>query len=269
MSADHPDFRPDKRWVGRSFGAAAQGYDGVAALQRNVGSVLLSRWPEHIGAPGMILDVGTGTGHFAAELRARHSGACLIALDIAEGMLRAARERLGAAAVRWVCGDAEALPLADGTVDLVFSNLAIQWCASPDVVFREFRRVLRPGGVLLFSTFGPGTLAELRQAWAAVDGYTHVNRFAGVDELGVALRAAGFAEVVLDTRTQCLPYRDVPELMRELKGLGAHNVTAGRPRHLTGKAALRKMISAYPAEMSGGGIRASFETILGGARNIL
>lgn len=264
MNPELPDSRPEKRWVGRSFGAAALSYDGVAGLQRSVGRALLSHWPERIPAAGLILDVGTGTGHFAAELLASHPESRLIALDLSEGMLRVARDRLGhGQAGLCLCGDAENLPLADGTMDLVFSNLAIQWCADVVRVFREFRRVLKPGGVLLFSTFGASTLTELRRAWAAVDRYSHVNDFLGIEGLGVALREAGFAGVSLEAERRCLEYPDVLALMRELKGLGARNLTAGRPRHLTGKGALRKMIETYEADMPAGMIRAGFETVLG------
>jgi malonyl-CoA O-methyltransferase len=264
MSRHPPDSRPDKRWVGRSFGSAAHGYDGVAGLQRAVGARLLSLRPDRLQPPGVIADIGAGTGYFAAGLMKRYPESRLIALDIAEGMLRVARDRFERPeACHCVCGDAEALPLADRSVDLIFSNLAIQWCANLAGVFHEFRRVLKPDGMALFSTFGAGTLSELRNAWAAVDAHSHVNVFADADAVAAALRGAGFGDAVLDTETRSLEYADVHGLMRELKGLGAHNVTAGRPRHLTGKKALQTMIEAYAIQMEDRGIRASFETIYG------
>ncbi len=267
MSTGPPDSRPEKVRVGRSFGAAAASYDGVAGLQRAVGQFLLSRWADRIGAPGAILDVGAGTGYFAAELAARCPRARLIVLDIAESMLRVARDRLGGReAALYVCGDAEALPLASRSADFVFSNLAIQWCPDLYAVFGEFRRVLRPGGGLLFSTFGPATLDELRQAWATVDRYAHVNEFAAREAIETALRRAGFGEVISSEEIRVLEYGDVWSLMRELKALGAHNVTAGRARHLTGKSAFRQMLDAYAARTEAGGIQASFEIICGYAR---
>lgn len=265
-----PRFRPDKRWVCRSFGAAARGYDGVADLQRDIGDRLLSQLPARAEPPAVILDVGTGTGYCAGHLLSRYPEARLIiALDIAENMARAARDRIGRGPRRHgLCGDAEALPLADGSVDLVVSNLAIQWCLDLAGVFREFRRVLKPEGVALFSTFGADTLAELRGAWAAVDAYSHVNEFASAETVAAALAGAGFATAEVSRETRRLSYPDVPSLMRELKSLGAHNVTAGRPRHLTGKGTMRRMLAAYPAPAADGTIRAGFEVVYGRARRV-
>ena len=257
---------PEKRWVGRSFGAAAARYDGVAALQRSVGTALLSRLSQDGPPPAVILDAGAGTGHFSIRLKQRHPQACVIALDLSEGMLRTAQRRFGNSA-GGLClgGDAETLPLANGSVDLVFSNLTLQWCHSLAAAFGEFRRILRPGRHLCFSTFGPATLVELRHAWAAVDGYCHVNDFPGAAALTSALATAGFAEVSLTSDTRRIEYPDVIALMRELKALGAHNVTAGRRRHLTGKDALRKMMEAYPRAESGW-VGASFEALCVSAR---
>jgi malonyl-CoA O-methyltransferase len=255
--------RLDKRWVGRSFGAAARGYDGVAELQRGIGERLLSRLPDEC-APAVIADVGAGTGYCAARLRERYPEARLVLVDIAEGMLRTARERIGPAAL-CLLSDAEALPLAGEAVDLLVSNLALQWCPDLKAVFGEFRRVLKPGGILLFSTFGAGTLAELRRAWAVADpAHTHVNEFAGLPAIAAALEAAGFAQAELESQARRLEYPDVHALMRELKGLGAHNVTAARPRQLTGKDRLRRMVEVYPGEM-GGAVGASFEVVYGRA----
>lgn len=251
---------PDKRWIRRSFGAAAQGYDGVAALQRAIGERLLA-YPLET-APAVMLDVGTGTGYCAERLLERYPETRLIALDIAEGMARAARERIGGKA-EYLCGDAEYLPLADQSVELVVSNLAIQWCANLAEVFREFRRVLKPGGSVLFSTFGADTLRELRAAWAAVDRYSHVNEFADAATIAQALEEAGFAASGVTGETRSLSYPDVHALMRELKSLGAHNMTADRPRHLTGKHALRRMLAAYADQSQDGAIRASFEAVYG------
>lgn len=254
---------PDKRWVGRSFGKAASGYDRVAALQREVGGQLLARLWELPQTPGAVLDVGAGTGYCTGRLAEKFPDADLIALDIALGMLRVLPERteLRGRALR-ICGDAEALPLRAGSMDRVFSNLALQWCGDLPAALAEFRRVLKPGGSVLFSTFGEGTLSELRAAWAQVDGYSHVNAFASQAAVAAALADAGLGDVRLIGERRVLSYQGVEGLLRELKGLGARNITQGRPRHLTGKGAFRKLLDAYP-KLPDGRIAASFEILYG------
>lgn len=250
-----------KQLVARSFGAAAESYDGVATLQRSVARMLL----EKAGAPAgelQVLDVGAGTGYCSAALQERYPKARVLALDIAEGMLRRARGRFSGPCV---VGDAEALPFATDSADLVFSNLAIQWCGCPAAAFGEFRRVLRPGGRLVFATFGPMTLTELRQAWAQADDRTHVNDFVGVSRLREGLASAGFVGIDVQSSPRRVAYADVMSLMRELKGLGARNLTARRPRHLLGKGALARMMAAYPRTTGGSAIEATFDIMTGTA----
>ncbi len=258
---------PDKRWVGRSFSRAASGYDRVAALQRQVGEGLLERLPEGLFLPKTILDLGAGTGYCTAHLGKRFPNAGLIAVDIAEGMLGTFKQRRGLQekAMR-ICGDGETLPLRDGSVDLVFSNLALQWCPDLSAVMGEFMRVLRPGGLLLFSTFGEATLWELRDAWAKADKHTHVNAFVSKLAIEAALTKANFDDISVLNEHCVIAYSSVSALLCELKNLGAHNVTMNRPRHLTGKGVFRKMMEAYASAMSPGRIEASFEIIHGQAR---
>ncbi|BBA36527.1 malonyl-[acyl-carrier protein] O-methyltransferase [Methylocaldum marinum] len=258
---------PDKRLIGRSFSAAAERYDGIAGLQRAAGEKLLFRLAEMSLAPERVVDLGSGTGYLATRLIELYPNAELVALDIAEGMLRFARSRYGASgAGRAVCGDAEAMPFRDRTMDLVFSNVAIQWCSALGPAFREIGRVLKPDGVVLFSTFGTETLKELRSAWASVDDHSHVNQFGDTAAVKAALYDVGFGEVEVAAEVNRLEYRSVYDLMRELKALGAHNVTLGRPRHLTGKGRLREMIAAYEEQTDGNGIEASFELVFGYAK---
>lgn len=255
---------PDKRWVGPSFSRAASGYDRVAALQRQVGEQLLARLSEMPFAPGTIVDVGAGTGYCTARLAALFPDSALIALDIAEGMLRTLDERPGmrGRALR-VCGDCESLPMRDGSVDLVFSNLALQWCIDLPAALAEFQRILRPGGLMLFSTFGDGTLGELREAWTQADGYSHVNAFVPLASVDSALAGLGVADCAAMAERRVIAYPSVDALLRELKGLGAHNLTRNRPRHLTGKGVFRKMLAAYPKSSEQGHIEVSFVVIQG------
>jgi malonyl-CoA O-methyltransferase len=164
-----------------------------------------------------------------------------------------------------VCADAAVLPLRGGSTDLVFSNLMLQWCTDPETVFRECARVLRPGGLLTFTSFGPDTLRELRAAWAEADRYTHVNRFIDMHDLGDALLRAGLAEPVMDAERFTLTYADVRALMLDLKAIGAHNVNAGRARGLTGRHAIERMTAAYDRSRRDGRLPATYEVVYGQA----
>lgn len=262
------DYRVDKRRVRRSFDRAAQGYAGVAVLQREVGRRLMERLELVRIAPASVLDAGAGTGELSARLARRYRGAHTVLLDLSAAMLAAARRR-GSLLERWrgrrsfVCADAERLPLAAGCVDLIVSNLMLQWCNDLEGALREFRRVLRPGGLLMFTTLGPDTLRELRASWRAVDGHVHVNAFIDMHDIGDALLRAGFADPVMDREDMVLTYEGVPALMRELKALGAHNSTGGRPRGLTGRGRLAGMIAAYEAFRQDGRLPATYEVIHG------
>ncbi|HHH38430.1 MAG TPA: malonyl-[acyl-carrier protein] O-methyltransferase BioC [Sedimenticola sp.] len=256
----------DKRQSRLAFSRAAEHYDEVAVLQREVGQRMLERLDLIRLVPATVLDLGAGTGVAAAALGRRYRKARVIALDFALPMLRAARRRGGwRYRPRCLCADMEQLPLADGSIDLIFSNAALQWSNDLEGTFGELRRVLKPGGLLLFSTFGPDTLNELRAAWSEADGHTHVSRFPDMHDLGDALLRCGFADPVTDVDRFTLTYRTVQGLMRDLKCLGAHNVTLDRPRGLTGKGRLRAMRQAYERFRTSGLLPASYEVVYGHA----
>jgi malonyl-CoA O-methyltransferase len=266
VSMQPSDQLPDKRLARRSFGYAAASYDGAAVLQQEVAQRLLQRLDLMKIEPQRVLDLGCGTGQCIPGLMTRYRHAELVALDIAMPMLMHARRR-----GRWlrkprcICADAECLPFADGSFDLVFSNLVLQWCVDIEAVFRELQRVLRPGGLLLFTSFGPDTLRELAASWARVDGYSHVNAFLDMHDLGDALVRTRFSDPVMDVERLTVTYRDVWQLMRELKQIGAHNVTAGRPRGLTGKSQMQRVVQAYEDFRSDGLLPASYEVVNGHA----
>jgi len=259
-------YRIDGGRVRRSFGRAAAGYDAAAVLQGRVREELLARLDVVRLEPTSVLDLGTGTGHAAAALKRRYRSSEVIGLDLAPGMLvQAAQRQTLLRRFRRVCADAAALPLGDASVELIVSNLMLQWCNDPDAVFAECRRVLKPGGLLTFSTFGPDTLVELRRAWAAADGLTHVNRFIDMHDLGDALLRAGLVEPVMDVERYTLTYETAGDLMRDLKAIGAHNANSGRPRGLTGKGALARMTAAYEACRREGRLPATYEVVYGQA----
>ena len=237
----------DARRVRRTFGRAAPAYERTAVLQREVGTRLLERLDYLDGrAPARILDVGAGPGPSVAALRARFARSEIIALDLALPMLQLARKRGGwLRPARALCADARALPLADASIDVLLSNLCLQWVEDLPAVFAEFRRVLRPGGLLLVSTFGPDTLLELREAFAAADALQHVSRFAPIQAVGDALLAAGLRDPVLDQEEFTLTYADVTALMRELRAIGATHAGSDRRRTLTGRARMQRVFEAY------------------------
>ena len=269
MSAVPPDrneFSLAPRQVGRSFDRAARGYDASAVLQSRVRDELLSRLDVMRMTPRLVVDLGCGTGAATAALRRRYRASRVVALDLSTEMLReAGRRRRPWRRFDCVCADAARLPFADDSVDLLFSNLMLQWCGDPDAVFRDCARVLRPGGLFSWTSFGPDTLRELRRAWAAADSYTHVNRFIDMHDLGDAMVRAGLAEPVLDVERYTLTYPDVRALMRDLKAIGAHNVNAGRARGLTGRRSLERMTTAYEKERRDGRLPATYEVVYGQA----
>jgi malonyl-CoA O-methyltransferase len=230
MRGASPDFRRELPWLRRRFDRAAPGFDAAAVLHQEVRDILLERLGFTALDPRVVLDAGAGTGHASRALKRRYPRARVIALDASLGMLKVAGRQLS-----WlrrfdrVCADAHRLPFADGSVDLIVSNLMLPWC-DPDAVFAECRRVLAPRGLLSFTSFGPDTLRELREAVKSTDANLAVGRFIDMHDLGDALVRAGFAAPVLDVDTYTLTYSDMGGLMTDLKALGAQHALVGWPR---------------------------------------
>lgn len=259
-------YELDLEQVRRAFDRAARSYDEHAPLQKAVRDRLLEKLELVTLKPKAILDAGCGTGGALKPLAKHFRGAELVALDIAPGMLREARrQKPWFRKLKTVEGDLANMPLKDDSVDLIFSNLALQWVNHPDLAFEEFRRVLRGGGMILFATFGPDTLKELREAWRVVDGYTHVNRFLDMHDIGDALVRAGFTEVVMDAEHFTLTYENVRGLLRDLKIIGAHNVTAGRAHGLTSPRRFAAFEQAYEQFRDAGRLPATYEVVYGTA----
>jgi malonyl-CoA O-methyltransferase len=254
----------DPRHVRRAFSRAAHSYDAAAALQREVEKRLLESLDYlEDRQPQVVLDVGSGTGHASAAMKKRWPKAQVIALDLAEPMLREARKQAG-----WwkpfsrVCADAQALPLLDQSVDVIYSNLCLQWVDDLPAVFAGFRRALKPGGLLLCSTFGPDTLVELREAFAQADAVPHVSRFAPIAQFGDALMMSGFRDPVLDRDLFTLTYDDLTALMRELQAIGATNARQDRRHTLTGRGRFAAARAAYePLRRDDGKLPSSWEVI--------
>lgn len=262
----------DRQQIKKSFAKAAESYDQVAHLQQWVADNLLERLTWLKMNPQTILDAGSGTGQLTRGLTQMYPQARVYALDFAWPMLREARRQQprnwrqwGKKTGYWICGEVERLPLADESLDMIVSNLMLQWCNNVELVFKEFLRVLKPKGILLFSTLGPDTLQELRHSWAAVDQYSHVNQFIDMHDLGDSLLAQGFIDPVMDIDWVHYHYANVKDLLRDLKRLGAHNVTHDRLKGLTGKQHFNQMVNAYEKLRNENDLPVTYEVVYGHA----
>lgn len=268
MTAGDPGSPIDLRQVRRSFSRAAGTYDDAGALQAEVRDRLLDRLQWVRLEPRRILDLGSGTGAALPALAQRFPDAEVVGLDLTPAMLHAAARRLASAGsgALLVCADAGRLPFADESFDLVFSSLAIHWSPDLDGVLREVRRVLRHPGLFTFTVPGPGSYRELRGAWQAVDAASHVMPFPEMRAIGDGLGRAGLAEVVVDTDTLTLKYREFGQLVADLRATGTTNASAARPRGLTGRRAWERLAAAYETNRGPDGLLpASVEIVCGQA----
>jgi malonyl-CoA O-methyltransferase len=252
----------DSRLVRRAFDRASATFDANAAVHAELRNRLLERLDVVKLQPQVVLDLGAGTGHAARKLQERYRSAYVLAADISVRMLQQAKtqqgwfKRFGRAAC-----DAHQLGLKTDSVDLVFSNLMLQWCADPDRVFAELARVLRPDGLLTFTALGPDTLRELRAAWDG-DDRVHVHRFIDMHD---ALVRAGFVEPVMDTERLTVTYRDLDALLSELKLSGSTNLAQGRPRSLRSARAHRRARERYERSRKDGVLAVTLEVVYGHA----
>ncbi len=262
------EYRIDKARVRAAFSRAADSYDAAAVLQKRVREEMLDRLSLIKIAPNTILDAGCGTGAGSFALQKKFKRAQVTSLDIAFKMLqKTAQQQPFLQKVlhkqKLICADIESLPIASNSMNLLWSNLALQWCNDLDAAFNEAARVLQPDGLFMFSTFGPDTLKELRAA--SSNGHTHVSRFIDMHDIGDALTRAGFSAPVLDVEHYTLTYDNVKGVMTDLKSIGAHNATFGRNRGLAGKGFLQNLTQNYEQFRSDGKLPATFEVIYGHA----
>lgn len=231
-----------KRAIAQSFSNAAHSYDAVASLQRSVGVKLLAYLPK---LPNdNILDLGCGTGYFLKKLSEECESRNILGIDLAEGMVQHTQRVCDSDKILLICADAEFLPLKPESVSLIFSSMALQWCANLQAVFAEAMRILKPGGTLGFSVPGPKTLGELKASWKQVDSHVHVNDFIDLIAIEQMAKAVGFS-INTYTETRIMHYEKLSKLMTELKALGASNLNSTRLAGLTGRSKIQSVITNY------------------------
>jgi malonyl-CoA O-methyltransferase len=251
------------QFIRDTFERIAGRYEQHAALEQEVCTRLLERTAFNRRSPLQILDLGCGTGTGSARLKQTFRKARVVGLDTSLAMLSQVRRQSSMLRpLKTVCGDIGALPFSARSADMVFSNLASYWCPEPMAMFSEFRRVLRPDGMLLFSTFGPATMNELGEAWAGVDEEVELPVFPDLLEIGNALVAAGFREPVMDREMITLSYPQLDALFDELEATGTSLLVRGWGRW---KAARVELKQAYAPMLRDGKYPLSFEIVYGTA----
>ncbi|HIE40910.1 MAG TPA: malonyl-ACP O-methyltransferase BioC [Thiomicrorhabdus sp.] len=274
-----PLAKINRQHIKQHFSHAAPSYEEAAVLQK----VIAERMDERLELTTLktqtILDVGAGTGFLTEKLIARYPHANLFAIDLSLSMLQQAHPRLQTARFPWlgtnilcktaataINADAYQLPFANQSVDLITSNLMLQWCDDLDAVFQEFRRVMRPEGLLMFSTFGPDTLKELRHAWKTADPeQEHVNQFIDMHDIGDALIRNGFGQPVMDIELFTLTYDQPINVLKDLKAIGATHANQQRRQGLMGKHRFKTMLNAYETFRQNTKIPATYEVVHGHA----
>ena len=267
-----PNNKINKQHVRDDFSNAASSYDAAAIVQHEICERTLERVDMLKLQPRSILDIGTGTGRSLHGLKSRFADSLITACDFALPMLNQCHQQLDDShAVNLVCSDAERLPYADESFNLVFSTSTFQWCTDLNQVLSECRRVLCSDGVLIFSTFGPDTLLQLRNSWAQVDDFDHVHEFIDMHHIGDLLLATQFSDPVVDMEMIDIQYSSFRQLLQDLKDTGSRGkfkyTDLPRSSGLMSKQKYLRLQQAYETyRQENGLLPASYEVIYGYAR---
>ncbi len=266
------EYRIDEPRARRAFERAAPTYLAAARLEQEIGARMLERLELVRLAPGVVLDAGAGPAPQAEGLRRRYPDALHVALDWSSAMLRERSARagwmsriLGPRGPAAVCADMRRMPLVAGSCGLVWSNMALHWVSDPLPALAEFGRVLRPDGLLMFSTLGPDTLKELRGACEAAGAATQVHRFHDMHDLGDMLSESGFAAPVMDMEIITLTFASAAALVADLRATGQTSSTAARRKTLMGKRRWAALRDALESRAVDGRISLSAEVVYGHA----
>jgi len=245
----HTTPQRNKRQVSHQFSRAAATYDQAAHIQAQALEGLLSHLQQHQPEgtlQGQWLDIGCGTGKALKpllDLGAQH----ITGVDLAEGMLQQAQQRT-LPNTQLILADADALPLPNNSMDGLISSLMLQWSENLTATFKEWTRVLKPGGTAAIATLLPGTHKELQHAWSQLDDFVHVNPFDSADQLCYSARSAGLHISILEQQSLVEKYPDLRTLLRQLKAIGATNVNTGRKPGLTTRKTLNALEQNYPRD---------------------
>lgn len=264
MNPDDENPLLNRKDVRQRFDRAAAGFDSVDFVHATTRKGLLARLAPMVVDARHVVDLGAATGSAAPLLAKRFRGAHVVAVDISSDMIRLAKKRRSwFARVSAVQADAHSLPFSDHSVDVVFSNLLLPWIDDPARVFGEIARVLRDNGLFLFSTLGPDSLDELREAWAGSDPDAHVRRFPDMHDIGDAAVRAGLCDPVLDVDRLLVTYRTSSALFADLSAVGARNSLRRRSRSLGGARRFQEMASALDRSRQDGLLSLDLELVYG------
>lgn len=265
--------RVDSGQVRRNFARAAAHYGAASVVAQEINARMLERLDYVRIEPQRILDLGCGTGNSLTALGERYRKAQLVGADLSEPMLRAGAGQRST--LRWLLpflrgnatplavADAQALPFKAASFSLLWSNLMLHWAAEPLAALREMARVLEVGGLLMFSTFGPDTLKELRACFS--DSHAHTLRFVDMHDYGDMLVECGFADPVMDVETLTVTYSSLDELFRDLRHNGAGNALFDRRKGMTGRGEWKTVCDTYERFRVDGRLPATLEIVYGHA----
>ena len=231
--------------VSQSFSQAAKGYDNEAFLQRKVADRLLQKLEGLNFSPTKILDAGCGTGYCTNKLASQFQNAEILGVDIALGMVEEAKRKFRNNNINFQCADINEMPFESDSFDLVFSSLAVQWIKDPEQAFSEINRIMKPGGVLLFSSMGKDTLIELKESWKKVDQAVHVNNFFEINQVACQVSQSRFSDVAVDKDKIIMKYEKMTDIMKNLKAIGAGNLNEDRNKGLQGKSKFIRLMNEY------------------------
>ena len=261
----------DKKQLSNSFSRFAPLYNEHAIVQHEIGQRLLERCQLLRQPVKRVLDLGSGTGMFLKPLQKLFPKAHIIGVDLSLGMVEYAQKQRSL----WqswfepshnFVADMDALPFADNSIDLIFSNCVFQWSHHLPSLFSELKRCLTPDGSMFFSTFGPQTLHEIKQCWANIDSQQHVHDFVPLQSIGDTLLSCGFAQPVVDQECITLEYQSLSQLLKDLKNTGARNLSPKRQKGLTPPSSLKKLETLFAQELKKQGhFGCTYEVIYGHA----